>query len=55
MNIIQTKLDFDFNERSNKVVTDEKIKRYDQSNTIKNISTDQSEILYNIMKLYNNG
>ena len=55
MNIIQTEFDFDFNENSNKVVTDEKIKRFDQSNTIKNISTDQSEILYNIMKLYNNG
>lgn len=55
MNIIQTEFDFDFIENNNKVVTDEKIKRFDQSNTIKNISTDQSEILYNIMKLYNNG
>lgn len=36
-------------------VNNDKKMIFNQSNTIKNISFDQSEILYNIMKLYNNG
>lgn len=36
-------------------IEEEKAEKLNNSNVIKNISFDQSEILYNIMQLYNNG